>query len=120
MYLVTLGGTLVLLQDATDLPVHLLAIEAPLGAGDTGRQAFERNLDTLAEFVVHGTFFVAPIRRTTQHYGLAGFPVARELDLDIFAHLAPTYGGCQQSGELLQLRLGRADDVPPTGLLQPG
>src|SRR5262245_1536886 len=120
MHLVTLGGTLVLLQDAADLPVHQLTIEASLGAGNAARQAFERKLDTLAKFVVHGTFFVAPIRRTTQHYGLAGFRVARELDLDILAHLAPTNGCRQRSGEFLQLRLRRADDVTPAGLLQPG
>src|SRR5262245_16329927 len=28
---------------------------------------------SLAEFIVHGTFLVAPICRTAQHYGLAGF-----------------------------------------------
>jgi hypothetical protein len=36
---------LVLLQDAADLPVDLLAIEALLGAGDAGRKAFARRLE---------------------------------------------------------------------------
>jgi len=60
---------------------------------------------TLAELVVHGTFFVTPIRRTAQHYGLAGIGAARELDLDILAPIAPANCGCQRTGELLQLRL---------------
>ena len=46
----------------------VLAIEPPFGAGNPSRQAFERNLDTLTEFVVHGTFFGAPICRTAQHW----------------------------------------------------
>ena len=73
MHLVALGGTLVLLQDAADLAVQQLAIEASLRARNAPAESFERNLDPLAKFVVHGTFFVAPIRRTAQHNGLAGF-----------------------------------------------
>ena len=57
------GGALVLLQDAADLPVDLPAIEALLGTGDAGRQAFERRFDPLAELIVHGLLFAAPISR---------------------------------------------------------
>src|SRR5262245_40571251 len=73
MHLVTLGGTLVLLQDAADLPVHQLTIEASLGAGNAARQAFERKIDTLAEFVVHGR---ALLRRSAERHSTMVSPVS--------------------------------------------
>src|SRR5262245_38902236 len=79
-HLEALRSALVLLQNATDLPLYLLPLEAPLGAGDAGRQAVERNLDSTAELVMHRLLFIAPLRRTAQHYGLAGVGTARQLD----------------------------------------
>ena len=43
----------------------------------------------------------------------------RELDLDTFLHDAPAVRRGEFGGELLQLRLGCADDVAPAGLAQP-
>ena len=45
--------------------------------------------------------------------------MARELDLDAFLDHAPAVRGGELGGELLQLRLRRADDVAPAGLAQP-
>ena len=45
--------------------------------------------------------------------------MARELDLDAFVDRAPAVATGEFGGELLQLRLRRADDVAPAGLAQP-
>src|SRR5271154_6537150 len=57
------GGTLVLLQDAADLPVHRRRVEALLRTSGASSQAFERRGDAAAELVVHRLLLAAPIGR---------------------------------------------------------
>ena len=64
------GGTLVLLQDAADLPVHRRRVEPLLRTSDASGQAFERRFNPPAELVMHGPFFAAPIGRAAQNHGL--------------------------------------------------
>ena len=45
--------------------------------------------------------------------------MAGELDLDAFLNRAPAVRSGERKGELLQLRLRRADDVAPAGRAQP-
>src|SRR3979411_20576 len=113
------GSTLVLLQDAADLPVHRRWIEPFLRAADASGQAFERLFDPPAELVVHGPFFAAPIGRTAQDPGLAGLGVAGAPALGAVASRAPAVRASKFRDELLELRLRRADDVAPAGLAQP-
>jgi hypothetical protein len=77
-----LSGTLVLLQDAADLPIHLLAVKMSLGSRDAGGQTFQRDLDPPADLVVHSLLFAAPVGRTAQDHGVTGLEAMRELDLD--------------------------------------
>src|SRR6201982_4134175 len=79
----------------------------------------ERLFDPSAELVVHRLLFAAPIGRATQDHGLLGLGVARELDLDAFVDRAPAVRASEFRGELLQLRLRRADDVASARLAQP-
>src|ERR1700756_2956217 len=79
----------------------------------------ERLFDPSAELVVHRLLFAAPIGRATQDHGLLGLGVARELDLDAFVDRAPAVRASEFRGELLQLRLRRADDVASASLAQP-
>ena len=79
----------------------------------------QRRFDALAELVVHGLFFAAPVGRAAQDRGLAGLGLARELDLDALADLAPAAGAASSAANSAQLRLRRADDVAPAGLAQP-
>ena len=79
----------------------------------------QRRFDALAELVVHGLLFAAPIDRAAQDRCLACVRPTRQLDLDALADLAPAARLGQLGGELAQLRLGRADDVAPPGLAQP-
>jgi hypothetical protein len=68
---------------------------------------------------MHGPLFAASIGGTAEDHGLAGLRVQRELDLDAFLDDAPAARTSKLRGELLQLRLRRADDVAPAGLAQP-
>src|SRR5258705_8375271 len=86
-------GSLVLLQDATDLPVHHRRIDASLRTRNARGQAFERRFDPPAELVVHGLLFAAPIGRAAQDHGLRGLGMTRELDLDALVHRAPAARG---------------------------
>jgi hypothetical protein len=105
------AGSLVLLQDAADLPVHTCRIDTLPRTSQARSQALERFFDPLAELVVHGPLFAAPIGGTAQDHGLLGLGVAREFDLDAFMDRAPSVRGSERGAELLQLRLRRADDV---------
>ena len=105
------GGTLVLLQDAADLPVHRRRVEPLLRTSDASGQAFERRFNPPAELVMHGLFFAAPIGRAAQNHGLPRLGIMRELDLDAFLDRTPTVRGGEFRTESLQLRLRRADDI---------
>ena len=76
-------------------------------------------MDAPAELVVHGLLFAPPVGRAAQDYGLLGLGMTGELDLDAFVDLAPAFRAGEFGGELLQLRLWRADDVAPPGCAQP-
>ena len=79
-----------MLQDAADLPVHNCRIDRLLRTSQARSQALERFFDLLAELVVHGPLFAAPIGGTAQDYGLLGLEVAREFDFDAFIDRAPS------------------------------
>src|SRR5262245_530772 len=113
------SGTLILLQDTADLPVHWRWIEVALGTRHTNCQPFEGRFDPPAELVVHRPFFAAPIVGTTQDHRLFGLGVACELDLDALVDRAPAVRSGERRGELLQLRLRRPNDVASAGLAQP-
>jgi hypothetical protein len=87
------AGSLVLLQDAADLPVHTCRIDTLPRTSQARSQALERFFDPLAELVVHGPLFAAPIGGTAQDHGLLGLGVAREFDLDAFMDRAPSVRG---------------------------
>ncbi len=102
-----------MLEDAADLSIHSRRIERFLGARKASREAFERLLDPSTEPVVHRLLFAAPVGGAAQDHGLVGLGMARELDLDAFAHRPPAVATGKFGAELLQLRLRRADDVAP-------
>ena len=106
-------------QDAADLPVPRCRINTRLRRVQPRCQAPERFFNTLAELVMHGALFAAPVSRAAQDHRLVGLGVARQLDLDAFVDHAPAVGVSEFKGELLQFRLRRADDVAPAGLAQP-
>ena len=60
-----------------------------LRARDASGEAFERRLDPPTELLVHRLLFAAPVGRAAQDHRLVGLGMARELDLDAFAHRAP-------------------------------
>jgi len=64
------GGSLVLLLDAANLPVHNCRIDTLLRTSQARSQALERFFDPLAELVVHGLLFTAPIGGAAQDHGL--------------------------------------------------
>ena len=62
------------------------------------------------------------LRRSAERHRITVSPVSGwrvELDLDAFVDRAPAVRRGELGGELLQLRLRRADDVAPAGLAQP-
>ena len=71
--------------------------------GDADRQAVECQFDALAELVMDGALFVAPIGRSTQDHRLTRRG-ASELYLDAFLDRAPFVGLGKCSGECLRFR----------------
>ena len=108
-----------MLQDAADLPVHRRRITPRLRTSQPRCQAPERFFNPLAELVMHGALFAAPLGRAAQDHRLVGLGVARQLDLDAFVDHAPAIRASEIGAELLQLRLRRANDVAPSCLAQP-
>jgi hypothetical protein len=108
-----------LLQDASNLPIDRRRIERFFRTRDASREAFERPLDPLRELVVHRPVFAASLGGAAQDHDLVGLALARQLDFDAFFDRAPAVSISKLGGELLQLRLRRADDVAPAGFSQP-
>ena len=89
-----------MLQDAADLPVHRRRINTRLRTSQPRCQAPERFFDTLAELVMHGALFAAPVGRAAQDHLLVGLGVARQLDLDAFVDCAPAEWHCRTADRI--------------------
>src|SRR5206468_2601338 len=105
------GGSGVLLEDPSDLTFQGPAIEPFARALDPPREAGETLLDALGEARVHRLLFLAPIRRAAEQESLLAVRPRAEFRLDSLAYLAPVLLVRERMAPLLELALGRANQV---------